>query len=84
MDWCGWVGATGSGSGVNPRYKERIGTDYFACKPAGGYTSKYGLTNIDHFKGGFRYQKCEGKSANTPAYRKERFIGCFRDASDRA
>jgi len=83
-DWCAWIGSEADGSGVNPRYKSRTATDYFSCKLAGGYSSAYGMTTENFFAEGFNYTKCEGQGADTPAYRKDKYLGCFNDSSNRA
>jgi hypothetical protein len=64
---------------VDPRFKAYTQTDYFTCILAGGYSDNYGVTERGYFGVGFRYQKCEGKGAPTPDYRKEKYLGCFWD-----
>ena len=84
-DWCSWVGPKRDGFGLDPRYRERTETDYFACKLSGGHTSEDGYTDKEFFKDGFHYQKCSGKGAETPDYTKEKFMGCFNeDINNRA
>jgi len=84
-DWCSWVGPKRDGFGLDPRYRERTETDYFACKLSGGHTSEDGYTDKEFFKDGFHYQKCDDKGAETPDYIKEKFMGCFNeDINDRA
>ena len=56
---------------------------HLQCKPVGG-SSTYDQTERGHLKGSFPYQKCSGKGTDTPAYRKEEFIGCFRNDSSKS
>ena len=53
---------------------------HLQCKLAGG-SSSYDKTDRGYFEGSFPYQKCSSEGADTPAYRKEEFIGCFHDNS---
>jgi hypothetical protein len=65
----------------NPWYMPQISTHYFTCKLAGGYGTPHGMTEEGYFEHSFHFQKCEGKGAPTPAYRKERYLGCYHDDS---
>jgi len=78
-DFCSWVGPTHDGSGVNPLWKPYTETDHFSCKLAGGHTAPNGMTERLYFNTSFPYQKCDGEGAPTPAYRKEKYLGCFYD-----
>lgn len=84
-DYCSWVGPSGDGSRVDPRFKASTGTDYFACKLAGGDPEDTTMTAKGHFGDTFKYEKCTGEGFETPPKRTEKFIGCFHDkTSDRA
>lgn len=83
-DWCGWVGPNTNVLPPNPWFKAITDTHYFTCKLAKGYSSNYGITEKGYFDASFPYQKCSGKGDDTPGYRKENFVGCFKASSPQA
>jgi len=83
-DWCGWVGTNIDVSPPNPWFKTATDSHYFTCKLAAGYSSAYGITEKGYFGESFPYQKCSGKGADTPAYRKVEYVGCYKATSHKS